>query len=158
MVHHLGVAVIAGGLMAAFLLPPACNPLSSEHKAAQATAPAVAVREEAVTGAKAEDAAKRYLMDIYSRDPAEVRRALIASAGVVGVTDEQVSAGVTDNRTRPEPKEVVIARQEVQSAPPHGRSASIWFVLVRADSSTRAGRLVGWQKYGGNWTFVLAGY
>lgn len=122
---------------------------------------AVAAREEAVTGAKAEDAAKRYLMDLYSRNPAEVRRAITASAGVEVVRDEQVRAGVTDNRTRPEPKEVEIARQEVQSAPPHGRSASIWFVLVRADSSTQVtqvSRLVGWQKYGGNWTFALAGY
>lgn len=73
---------MAGGLMAAFLLPPACNPLSFEHKAAQAQVPAVAAREEAVTGAKAEDAAKRYLMDLYSRDPAEVQLAITASAGV----------------------------------------------------------------------------
>lgn len=155
MVHHIGIGVVGAALMAALLAPPSCNPLKAKEGApAAAEQPQV----EAATSQSVEDAARLYLTDLYSRDPARVRRALAGNAGAVGVSDAQVSAAVADNQAKPTPKEIVIVRQEVQHVPPQGHSASVWYVLVRPDASTQTGRLAAWRRHGGNWVFTLAGY
>lgn len=155
MVHHIGIGVVGAALLAAILAPSACNPLKSKEDAPPAAAQ---VQADAATSQSVEDAARLYLTDLYSKDPARVRRALSANAGSVGVSDAQVAAAVADNQAKPTPKEIVIVRQEVQHMPPQGHSASVWFVLVRPDATTQTGRLVAWRRHGGSWTFTLAGY
>jgi hypothetical protein len=76
----------------------------------------------------------------------------------VGVSDGQLRAAAADNQAKGPPKDVVIARQEVEPAPPQGRTASVWFVMVRSDGSTQSGRLTGWQNYSQPWHFALAGF
>lgn len=155
MVHHIGIGVVGAALLAAILAPSACNPLKSKE---DAPAAAAQVQADAATSQSVEDAARLYLTDLYSKDPARVRRALSANAGSVGVSDAQVAAAVADNQAKPTPKEIVIVRQEVQHMPPQGHSASVWFVLVRPDATTQTGRLAAWRRHGGSWTFTLAGY
>ncbi|BBN90719.1 hypothetical protein [Azospira sp. I09] len=155
MVHHLGIGVVGAALLAAILAPAACNPLKSKE---DTQAPIAQVQADAATSQSVEDAARLYLTDLYSKDPARVRRALLANAGSVGVSDAQVAAAVADNQAKPTPKEIVIVRQEVQHMPPQGHSASVWFVLVRPDATTQTGRLAAWRRHGGSWTFTLAGY
>lgn len=155
MVHHIGIGVVGAALLAAILAPSACNPLKSKEDTPQ---PAAQVQADAATSQSVEDAARLYLTDLYSKDPARVRRALSANAGSVGVSDAQVAAAVADNQAKPTPKEIVIVRQEVQHMPPQGHSASVWFVLVRPDATTQTGRLAAWRRHGGSWTFTLAGY
>lgn len=155
MVHHIGIGVVGAALLAAILAPSACNPLKSKEDALPAAAQ---VQADAATSQSVEDAARLYLTDLYSKDPARVRRALSANAGSVGVSDAQVAAAVADNQAKPTPKEIVIVRQEVQHMPPQGHSASVWFVLVRPDATTQTGRLAAWRRHGGSWTFTLAGY
>lgn len=155
MVHHIGIGVVGAALLAAILAPSACNPLKSKEDAPPAAAQ---VQADAATSQSVEDAARLYLTDLYSKDPARVRRALSANAGSVGVSDAQVAAAVADNQAKATPKEIVIVRQEVQHMPPQGHSASVWFVLVRPDATTQTGRLAAWRRHGGSWTFTLAGY
>lgn len=151
MVHHIGIGVVGAALLAAILAPSACNPLKSKEDAPPAAAQ---VQADAAASQSVEDAARLYLTDLYSKDPARVRRALSANAG----SDAQVAAAVADNQAKPTPKEIVIVRQEVQHMPPQGHSASVWFVLVRPDATTQTGRLAAWRRHGGRWTFTLAGY
>lgn len=155
MIHHIGIGVVGAALLAAILAPASCNPLKSRE---ETQAPAAQVQADAATSQSVEDAARLYLTDLYSKDPARVRRALSANAGSVGVSDAQVAAAVADNQAKPTPKEIVIVRQEVQHMPPQGHSASVWFVLVRPDATTQTGRLAAWRHHGGSWTFTLAGY
>ncbi len=155
MVHHIGIGVVGAALLAAILAPSACNPLKSKEDAPPAAAQ---VQADAATSQSVEDAARLYLTDLYSKDPARVRRALSANAGSVGVSDAQVAAAGADNQAKATPKEIVIVRQEVQHMPPQGHSASVWFVLVRPDATTQTGRLAAWRRHGGSWTFTLAGY
>lgn len=164
MVHHIGTAIAVGGIIAAFLLPASCNPINSKKEGQQANPPAITAaaasipKDEGNVNAILEASAKQYVLDLYSTHPPEIRRALAASAGTVGVSEGQLRAAAADNKAKGAPKDVVIARLEVEPAPPQGRTASVWFVMVRADGSTLAGRLNGWQNYGQTWHFLLAGY
>lgn len=161
MVHHVGTAIALGGVLAAFLLPAACNPLhpKKEGKETPLAAVAATIPKDETTAAKTlEASAKQYVLDIYSTHPPEVRRALASSAGTVGVSEGQLRAAVADNQAKGAPKDVVIARQELEPAPPQGRTASVWYVMVRADGTTQSGRIMGWQNYSQPWHFALAGY
>lgn len=164
MVHHIGTAIAVGGLIAAFLLPASCNPINPKKEGEQAKPPAITAaaaaipKDESNVNAVLEASAKQYLFDLYSTHPPEIRRALVASAGTVGVSDGQLRAAAADNQAKGPPKDVVIARQEVEPAPPQGRTASVWFVMVRSDGSTQSGRLTGWQNYSQPWHFALAGF
>lgn len=164
MVHHIGTAIAVGGIIAAFLLPASCNPINPKKDGQEAKPPAISVaaasipKDESNVNAVLEASAKQYILDLYSTHPPEIRRALAASAGTVGVSEGQLRAATADNQAKGAPKDVVIARLEVEPAPPQGRTASVWFVMVRADGSTLAGRLNGWQNYGQTWHFLLAGY
>ena len=164
MVHHIGTAIAVGGIIAAFLLPASCNPINPKKDGQEAKPPAISVaaasipKDESNVNAVLEASAKQYILDLYSTHPPEIRRALAASAGTVSVSEGQLRAATADNQAKGAPKDVVIARLEVEPAPPQGRTASVWFVMVRADGSTLAGRLNGWQHYGQTWHFLLAGY
>ncbi|KAB2908831.1 MAG: hypothetical protein F9K30_23380 [Dechloromonas sp.] len=164
MVHHIGTAIAVGGIIAAFLLPASCNPINPKKDGQEAKPPAISVaaasipKDESNVNAVLEASAKQYILDLYSTHPPEIRRALAASAGTVSVSEGQLRAATADNQAKGAPKDVVIARLEVEPAPPQGRTASVWFVMVRADGSTLAGRLNGWQNYGQTWHFLLAGY
>ena len=161
MVHHVGMVLAIGGVLAAVMLPSSCNPLSTK-KDVQATSQVVAARseprEEGGVSLQLESAAKQYIMDLYSTNPAEVRRALSGVANKVGVSEGQARAAVADNQAKGAVKEVAIARQEVESQPPQGRSASVWFVMVRTSGTAQTGRLMGWQQYGQPWHFAVAAY
>ena len=164
MVHHIGTAIAMGGIIAAFLLPASCNPINSKKEGQQAnplaiTATAASIpKDEGNVNAILEASAKQYVLDLYSTHPPEIRRALAASAGTVGVSEGQLRAAAADNKAKGAAKDVVIARQEVEPAPPQGRTASVWFVMLRADGSTQSGRLTGWQNYSQPWHFALAGF
>lgn len=164
MIHQVGTAIAVGGIMAAILLPASCNPLNHKKDGQQSAPPTVSAaaaaipKDEGNINALLEASAKQYVLDLYSTHPPEIRRALAASAGTVGVSDGQLKAAVADNLTKGAPKDVVIARQEFEPAPPQGRTASVWFVMVRADGSTQSGRLTGWQNYSQPWHFALAGF
>ena len=164
MVHHIGTALAVGGIIAAFLLPASRNPINPKKEGEQAKPPAITAAAAAIpkddsnVNAVLEASAKQYLFDLYSTHPPEIRRALVASAGTVGVSDGQLRAAAADNQAKGPPKDVVIARQEVEPAPPQGRTASVWFVMVRSDGSTQSGRLTGWQNYSQPWHFALAGF
>ena len=164
MVHHIGTAIAVGGIIAAFLLPASCNPINSKKEGQQAnplaiTATAASIpKDEGNVNAILEASAKQYVLDLYSTHPPEIRRALAASAGTVGVSEGQLRAAAADNKAKGAAKDVVIARQEVEPAPPQGRTASVWFVMLRADGSTQSGRLTGWQYYSQPWHFALAGF
>lgn len=164
MVHHIGTAIAVGGIIAAFLLPASCNPINPKKDGQEAKPPAISVaaasipKDESNVNAVLEASAKQYILDLYSTHPPEIRRALAASAGTVSVSEGQLRAATADNQAKGAPKDVVIARLEVEPAPPQGRTASVWFVMVRADGSTLPGRLNGWQNYGQTWHFLLAGY
>ena len=164
MVHHIGTAIAVGGIIAAFLLPASCNPINSKKEGQQANPPAITAaaasipKDEGNVNAILEASAKQYVLDLYSTHPPEIRRALAASAGTVGVSEGQLRAAAADNKAKVAAKDVVIDRQEVEPARPQGRTASVWFVMLRADGSTQSGRLTGWQNYSQPWHFALAGF
>ncbi len=164
MIHHVGTAIAIAGIMAAVLLPASCNPLNPKKNAQPSETPTISAavasipKDEANVSELLETSAKQYVLDLYSTHQPEIRRALAASAGTVGVSDRQLAAAAADNLSKGAPKDVVVARQEFEPAPPQGRTASVWFVMVRADGSTQSGRLTGWQNYGQPWHFALAGF
>lgn len=164
MVHHIGSVIVVGGIIAAFLLPASCNPISPKKDGQEGKPPTISSaaasipKDENNVNVVLEASAKQYVLDLYSTHPPEIRRALAASAGTVGVSEGQLRAAAADNKAKGAAKDVVIARQEVEPAPPQGRTASVWFVMVRADGSTQAGRLTGWQNYSQPWHFAMAGF
>lgn len=150
MLHHLGLVMGATGVFGTLLMFGACTTQSS------AKLLPVAMAETQIAAPSAEEAAQGYLTDFYAHDSIAVRRALSATTGTTGLSDAVVTANVADNWAYALPKEVVVVRKESLSALSETGTVSMWFVLVRADATTRQGYLIGRQQRSGRWTFSLA--
>ncbi len=68
MILHVGTAIAVGGLVAAFLLPAACNPRNPKKEGRQAPTVAAAAipKDEANVNVVLEASAKQYVLDLYS--------------------------------------------------------------------------------------------
>lgn len=71
MILHVGTAIAVGGLVAAFLLPAACNPRNprnpnKEGRPAPTVAAAAIPKDEANVNVVLEASAKQYVLDLYS--------------------------------------------------------------------------------------------
>ncbi len=150
MLHHLGLVMGAAGLCGTLLMFGACTTQSS------AGVRPIAMTETQIAASSVEDAARVYLTNFYAHDSVAVRRALSVTTGSASLNDAAVTENVADNRAHALPKEVVVVRKENLSALSEVDAVSMWFVLVRAEATTRQGYLIGRQQRSGRWAFSWA--